>query len=309
MRPNLFEFATSELSQDAVLAWLLAWADHPYKSSDPRLHGLAQKFMFALLKLHEINPEVLNYSSVHVRRQVCQVDIVVEVGEDVMIGIEDKTNTELHSGNSEGIKELKSKYPRKKVLPIFLKTGDQVSYENVASEGFKPFLRADLLAILREDSSLLEDNAILSDFTAFLEKRESDVNEWKHAPVQVWHEKPALWIGFYERLKQEFADLYWKYVPNAMGGFIGAWWNWRDWNGVKIYLQINQGPLQFRIHGLKKEPNYLAFCGEVFVKLQHLAAAKNLKLAKTHIHHGGTMAIAQVEMLGWLIPNCSELKT
>ncbi len=25
-RPNLFEFATSELSQDAVICWLLAWA-------------------------------------------------------------------------------------------------------------------------------------------------------------------------------------------------------------------------------------------------------------------------------------------
>ena len=107
-----------------------------------------------------------------------------------------------------------------------------------------------LLAILRENSSLLDDNAILSDFTAFLEKRESDVNEWKHAPVQDWHEKPAPWIGFYETLKEEFTDLYWKYVPNAMGGFIGAWWNWRDWNGVKIYLQINQGPLQFRNPGL-----------------------------------------------------------
>jgi hypothetical protein len=254
-----------------------------------------------LLKLHEINPEAPEYLTVNVRRQDSQVDIVVEVGEDLMICIEDKTHTELHSGNQDGIKKLESKYPRKRILPIFLKTGDQASYDNVASKGFKAFLRTDLLAILREDSSLLDDNAIVGDFARFLEKRESDVCEWKHAPVHFWHKKHALWVGFYGRLKEEFADLYWKYVPNAMGGFIGAWWNWRDWNGVKVYLQINQGPLQYRIQGLKKEPNYRAFCGETFGKLKRLAAEKNLQLTKTHIHHGNTMAIAQVEILGWLI--------
>jgi hypothetical protein len=303
MRPNLFEFATSELSQDAVLAWLLAWADNQYKSTDLRLHALAQKFMFALLKLHEVNPEALEYSSVNVRRQVFRVDIVVEVGNGVVIAIEDKTHTELHSGNEHGIEKLGSSYPGKRVLPIFLKTGDQAGYDNVSSKGFKPFLRADLLAILREDACLLSENAILSDFAAFLEKRESNVNEWQQAPIEVWHKKPALWIGFYEKLRQEFVDLNWKYVSNAMGGFIGAWWHWRDWNGVKIYLQINQGPLQFRIHGLSKELNYRAFCSDAFVKLQDLASVKNLQLAKSHIHHGSTMAIAQVEMLEWLIPN------
>ena len=27
MTPNLFDFATKELSQDAVICWLIAWAD------------------------------------------------------------------------------------------------------------------------------------------------------------------------------------------------------------------------------------------------------------------------------------------
>jgi hypothetical protein len=303
MRPNLFDFATSELSQDAVLAWLLAWADNQYKSADPRLHSLAQKFLFALLKLDEISPKSLDRLSVKVSRQVVHVDIVVEVGEDLVIGIEDKTHTELHSGNEDGIKKLEFKYPGKRVLPIFLKTGDQASYHSVTSKGFKPFLRVDLLAILREDVSLLGENPILGDFAAFLEKRERNVNEWQDALVEVWHKKPALWVGFYEQLKQEFADLNWKYVPNAMGGFIGAWWHWRDWNEVKIYLQINQGPLQFRIHDLNKEPDYRAFCRDAFGRLHGLAAAKGLQLTKTHIHHGSTMAVAQLDMLAWLIPN------
>jgi hypothetical protein len=67
MGPNLFEFATTELSQDAVLAWLLARADQQYNSTDPRLHALAQRFLFALVKLDKTNPEPLDHSSVKVR--------------------------------------------------------------------------------------------------------------------------------------------------------------------------------------------------------------------------------------------------
>jgi hypothetical protein len=44
MGPNLFEFATTELSQDAVLAWLLARADQQYNSTDPRLHPSLRDF-------------------------------------------------------------------------------------------------------------------------------------------------------------------------------------------------------------------------------------------------------------------------
>lgn len=37
-RPNLFTYATSELSQDAFICWLAAWADPKFKDADPALH-------------------------------------------------------------------------------------------------------------------------------------------------------------------------------------------------------------------------------------------------------------------------------
>ena len=45
--PNLFSFATSELSQDAVLALLLAWADPVHKKDPMQAVGLA--FLGSLL--------------------------------------------------------------------------------------------------------------------------------------------------------------------------------------------------------------------------------------------------------------------
>lgn len=37
--PNIFSYATSELSQDAMIAWLAAWADPGFAKIDYALHS------------------------------------------------------------------------------------------------------------------------------------------------------------------------------------------------------------------------------------------------------------------------------
>jgi hypothetical protein len=154
-RPNLFEFATSELSQDAFLAWLLAWANKQYLETDPNLHGLGVRFLTALLTLEEIDQTDLDLSQVRVRRQDSRVDVVVELG-DLVLAIEDKTNTALHPGNEKSFEQIAQKYSGRKVLPIFIKTGDQANYDDVTNRGLRVFPRDRLLAILQEDASLLK---------------------------------------------------------------------------------------------------------------------------------------------------------
>lgn len=39
--PNIFDFATSELSQDAFLCWLIAWADSSQIENDETLNNCA----------------------------------------------------------------------------------------------------------------------------------------------------------------------------------------------------------------------------------------------------------------------------
>jgi hypothetical protein len=66
-RPNLFDFATSELSQDAFFCWLLAWADARYSEQDPALHRTGRSLLNALLAKHG---EKLNEtSSVDIKQQ------------------------------------------------------------------------------------------------------------------------------------------------------------------------------------------------------------------------------------------------
>ena len=51
-QPNLFSFATSELSQDAFLCWFLSWADSKYEKLDASLHHCARGFISAIFDKH-----------------------------------------------------------------------------------------------------------------------------------------------------------------------------------------------------------------------------------------------------------------
>ena len=51
--PNIFDFATSELSQDAFLCWLIAWADSSQIVNDNSLNGCASTFVKRLLEVSD----------------------------------------------------------------------------------------------------------------------------------------------------------------------------------------------------------------------------------------------------------------
>ena len=175
------------------------------------------------------------------------MDVVAEINDDLVIAIEDKTGTCLHEGNRKALEDLKIHYADRKVLAVYLKTDDEAHLETVESFGFRPFLRANFLALLRANLVLCGRNAIVSDLQTLLETRETDVSAWRHEPVAEWTQKQTPWIGFFEHLRTVFSDLTWGYVANANGGFLGARWHWRPWKDeAGIYLQITQGPLQFR---------------------------------------------------------------
>ena len=46
--PNLFDHATSELSQDAALCWCIAWADSRYAATDPAMHAIGRDLVASM---------------------------------------------------------------------------------------------------------------------------------------------------------------------------------------------------------------------------------------------------------------------
>lgn len=121
--PNIFNYATSELSQDAFFCWILAWADEKYKKS----HNELYKFSHILIK--EMTG-MTNLIFKSVENQVNRIDILVKLQDsnnnNYVIIIEDKTFTYEHDGQIQKYcdnltNDNKNNY--KEVFLVYLKTG------------------------------------------------------------------------------------------------------------------------------------------------------------------------------------------
>jgi len=249
MRPNLFSFATRELSQDAMLCWLLAWAHAPREQVDPALHRLGVHVVRRLIDLHPTalqHPLADNFE-VEVRRQLLKIDVVAFVGDQLMLVIEDKVGTKNHSDQLRRYRvAAEQKWKDRQVLYFYVQTGDQCDYEPVRRQGFAVVTRPMLLEILREGATLGIRDAIFRDFLAHLETIEAAVQSWQHIPPNSWSRNA--WRGFYMALRAELGQGGWNYVPNPAGGFMGFWWNVKEHPETTIYLQLKQAALEVKIN-------------------------------------------------------------
>ena len=163
-RPNLFDFATSELSQDAFVCWLASWASPKYRAIDVALHTTATAFLDRLLEIGK-GPKPDDYRSIQVRRQWKDIDVLVVVNGDTAIIIEDKTDTRDHSGQLERYKKVVvGEFEANRIAAVYLKTGDQGNYRSVENAGYGCFLRRDFLNVLDSGNRAGVTNDIFADF-------------------------------------------------------------------------------------------------------------------------------------------------
>lgn len=241
--PNLFDFATSELSQDAFVCWLAAWADPAYQAANGPLHAAGAAFVARLLEVGH-GPKVAEVRSVRVRRQWQDIDVLLVVNGDTAIVVEDKTDTKDHSDQLRRYKAaVTTEFPADRIAAVYLKTGDQGNYRAVESAGYGRFLRKDFLAVLGAGESAGVRNDIFADFHRHLRKVEAAVQSFRTAPLAGWNGVRSRWRGFFLALQECLGEGDWGHVPNKGGGFMGFWWHWR---GDK-YLQLEDEKLCFKV--------------------------------------------------------------
>ena len=246
--PNLFDYATSELSQDAFILWLLNWANIKYKKYDEELNLTAQCFVKMLL-----GPDSeISVTSVRTYKQLNDIDVFAIINKEYALIIEDKVNTGTHDDQLKRYKEWISKHEEfnnLKLECVYLKSGNEsLSYlkQIEIEEQYRLILRKDILEIFKNCKS---NNNILTNFHTHLAEIEEDTNSYKQNAVDKW--SGNAWQGFYMQLEQNLninikTDK-WFYVPNPNGGFLGFSWHWRSLSNCRIYLQFEQGPLCVKI--------------------------------------------------------------
>lgn len=248
-RPNLFHFATSELSQDAVLCWMLSWAKPEHQVASAALHELGVGFLGLIFKKAGRTPPPV-FSSVEVRRQAGHIDVLCLIDGTTAILIEDKTRSKQHSEQlPRYVAHVSATYgvSVQNIIPVYIQTGGQSDYREVTKYGYVVLERIDLLGLLEDDAGREARKAsdILDDFGVHLRHIEDDVQSFLRLPLGKW--SGNAWMGFYTCIQAALGDGEWDYVPNAAGGFLGFWWHFVSSNDCEIYLQLEQEKFCFKI--------------------------------------------------------------
>lgn len=244
--PNLFGYATSELSQDAFICWLLAWADPACRDADAALHECAVTFVGALFAAHGRQAPAIQ--KVEIKRQDEHIDVLCVINDLYLILIEDKTHTKQHSDQLERYHAIVSRRADSAafIVPIYFTTHDQSCYASVLRCGYRVFNRADFLRVLMQGVERGVRNAIFLDFLAHLQHIENRVNAYATKEWTADWGRQA-WVGLFKALQEALGAGKWDYVPNQAGGFVGFWWAGQGGDGCRQHLQLEHEKLCFKI--------------------------------------------------------------
>lgn len=249
MQPNLFRFATSELSQDAILCWLLSWTDNKLRTSHPHLHDVAKAILSSIL--FNANIEIpLYFSHIDIKKQFFGIDILCTINNEIVIIIEDKVGTKQHSNQLERYKNHafdKFGFAQDKIIPVYIQTGDQSDYIEVKNNGYQTIVRSNLLEIFESETGKLAmlQSDIFQNFSEYVRQIEDDVQSYRVLPPSKWTGNS--WKGFYTDIQQQLKEGNWDYVANPTGGFLGFWWHFNWTESCGVYLQLEERKFCFKI--------------------------------------------------------------
>ena len=307
-KPNIFKFATKELSQDAFFAWLLQWADADNSFYNKDLNETAKEFVRFLLDKSTDFP----INKVIVGRQLKNIDVWAEVNDEYFIVIEDKTNSGEHSKQLEKYREFAMKrYKDKKhsLVFIYLKTGNESlsTLKKILEKGFRTINRQNILEILNIRNI---DNAIFNDFRDYLSTIENATNSFLNFENLIT--KRLAGEGFYLQLQEQigvWSD--WKYVPNQMGGFLAFYYHWVGIQNVgELYIQIENDfrkdiKAVIKISAWKPNTDTLR---RVLNEIKPIAEIEGLKLSKPDKFRAGASSTFAVVEEAFTVDKKGNLK-
>ena len=257
-RPNVFSYATKELSQDAMICWLIAWsAVEPEDYEEWHLRACGDAFVRALLRKHgQELAGPIRRASIH--QQDHGIDVLALVEDQKqrhVLLIEDKTDTGERDNQLQQYRDRVTNGETKVgkqgenwdlLHPLYLKTGNQSLANDQKieeSECYKVFRRDEFLDVL---GTYPGNNPVLTDFRQHLKDREAQFRSFRH-----WRKERegewswAGWEGFFVACEGEgrLRGPGWHYVARPDGGFLAFPWGWSDLEGgKKAFLQLEVSP-------------------------------------------------------------------
>lgn len=250
---NLFNFATSELSQDAFICWLMNFAHASHLKEEPVITECAKKLLSRIIQTNE------DYIVTRITRQYKNIDVLIEVNDKYNIIIEDKTFTGQHGDQINNYTEILENENRKNIICVYYKIVEQCHEErNVIN-----ITRKDLLGLFSEYVHRT-DNIIFRNYYEYLVSIDVSVNSYKTEPIENWGRGHA-YKGFFTHLIRDGVirvDRHygWQYVSNKAGGMQALYWynltkpeldacNLSEQYISSVYLQIEDNIIAVKVTG------------------------------------------------------------
>lgn len=261
--PNIFDYATKELSQDAFFCYLSSFALPENRTKFPVQANVADKFLQLCGLPANERPET-------VQQQYHKIDIMITTARYILI-IEDKTASDEHSNQIARYIDLIRDIPDnddnsflfcnhslKNICVCFLKTADYVrDYELPEEDKYSDIAvcslrRKDIYDLLQND---LGNDYILQSFFAYLHKKEERANILTDNVIDWSHYK---WFAYLEKIllkhchgNRKAFNMGW--VPTPDGSFYGCWF---DYNPIytadkktELLCAYKQMAIRFDKHG------------------------------------------------------------
>lgn len=257
MKPNIFNFATKELSQDAFLCYLLEFSKEEYKKYEKE-HIFANIFLKNILNKFSLDIEV---KKLEIKKQYNNIDILLILNNEYYIIIEDKTFTSERKKQIISYKDKLKKilendkvnFDEEKIYGLYFKIGDEClqrieEKEKTKGMNIKSLLRKEIINIFENYSG---ENIIFNDYISYIKEIQERTENFSKVDLRkemfTWEEIN----GFYNALDLEFIklkekkilskqiDTSWYYVANKNGGFLCyCFWNIEEYEKYKYYMQI-----------------------------------------------------------------------
>ena len=309
MRPNLFNYATRELSQDAFLAWYFQWADSSV-TEDPDLQKSAREFLRTYIRKVYTDYDI-PITHVEVRSQEKRIDVLIVVNNEITIIVEDKIYAGVHG------KQLEKYWDsiKGKKIGLYIKTGEESS-KRVKEVENRNYIYVGRSVLLNHLSKCKSQNEIFVSFKSYWEKIEQKMLSFKDN--YCWEVGQV--VGFYQELQKNLNQSDWHYASNPNGGDWVFNWHWITINDHNMYLEFsfpskcagkkdifNDFKLKVKIHLLCENRKESRPAKDILqeqrksVKQSHLyrfdkyANGLTRRPQKTHI--GSYMTIAEVSFL------------
>ncbi len=247
--PNIFEFATSELSQDAFFCWLLSWSKEEYKTTNPALYERSRKFLDFIIS-PEIDSENFIVHKIGIKRQYKKTDFFVILNNNIVLLFEDKVNTKNHDNQLEtSSKVINSEFKDVKnvqIIKIYLKTDFIWKEEELEVEkaGFKPIDIIQINDLLLENSN----NNIYDDFCQNIKSKVQTYQSYKNSHFNKNNFNQLK--GFLFDLSQTDLNFvgFDKYHTGTMSWYIISWKQDLIYKNCHLSLEIFKGELMIKAH-------------------------------------------------------------